>query len=510
VAGRALGLDLDRADGVILAAGALAVGVFRLAEQRIAGAVGLPLDDGWIHLRLARNLAAGQGFAINPGEPVAASTGPLWTIALAVLLQLGLPAVAAAKALGLACHAATGLVARRLAREAGLRPSLALAAGLGTVGLARLVWGALSGMEVPLAALLIGISAWAVAAGRPDTAALSLGLATLARPEAGLLALLHVLGARDARGALRRFGLTMLVVAPQVGFSLGTVGRLVPAPAAAKATGGLIGGLEGLGADWAESGRLAAAYLGEWIGVLASDHVVLPWLLPVGLVALRRHPLRWLAAGLVLHPLAVAIVAPYRGPGFQTGRYSSHLLPLVVLVACVGLAHVLPRVPGRAARAAVLAGLLLALAWRLPAAAEGYAWGVQNINAMQVWLGRWIADQTPRDTVLAVNDIGAITYFGDRRIIDLVGLATPEILPYRRQGDAGLLRYLAERCPEYLVIFPTWYPELAGRGDLFRPMTAVTLPHNVVAGGTTMVVYQTVWHRDWKPAPAACPGRLAG
>jgi hypothetical protein len=34
---------------------------------------GFPLDDSWIHLTFARNLARGWGFAYNQGEPVAGS-----------------------------------------------------------------------------------------------------------------------------------------------------------------------------------------------------------------------------------------------------------------------------------------------------------------------------------------------------------------------------------------------------------------------------------------------------
>ena len=147
---------------------------------------------------------------------------------------------------------------------------------------------------------------------------------------------------------------------------------------------------------------------------------------------------------------------------------------------------------------------------RLPAGADAYAWGVQNINAMQVELGRWVAAHTPPDTLIALNDLGALSYFGERRVIDLVGLATPEILPYRRQGEDGLLRYLGRRCPEYLVIFPAWFPGLAARADLFRPVTGVTLAHNVVAGAATMTVYETAWHRARQPAPLACPAALGG
>ena len=40
---------------------------------------GFPLDDSWIHLTFAHNLARGWGFAYNQGEPVAGSTAPLWT-----------------------------------------------------------------------------------------------------------------------------------------------------------------------------------------------------------------------------------------------------------------------------------------------------------------------------------------------------------------------------------------------------------------------------------------------
>jgi hypothetical protein len=37
---------------------------------------------------MARNLATGKGFAFNPGEPVAESTGPLYTFILAFFYAL--------------------------------------------------------------------------------------------------------------------------------------------------------------------------------------------------------------------------------------------------------------------------------------------------------------------------------------------------------------------------------------------------------------------------------------
>jgi hypothetical protein len=115
---------------------------------------------------------------------------------------------------------------------------------------------------------------------------------------------------------------------------------------------------------------------------------------------------------------------------------------------------------------------------------------VQNINAMQVHLGRWVDAHLPRTATLALNDVGAIAYFSRRPVLDLMGLVTPEIRPYRRQGEAGVLRFIAERCPDVVIVFPTWFPEFTARRDLLTPIYRVRLPRNEVSGGPEMVVYR--------------------
>jgi hypothetical protein len=498
--GRLRRLSLDGDDAVLVAAAVLVLAGFTLAEHQIAGRVGLPLDDGWIHLRVATNLARGHGFGVNPGEPVAVSTAPLWTLSLAGAISLGVPGLLAAKALGVAAYLATALLTRRAALGAGAGRGSALAAGLAAVGLGRLAWGALSGMEVPLAAALVAATVVSVLRGRPGIASIALGLATLARPEAGLLIPFHALGARRLRAAIGRVAVAGLILLPAVAFNLRTVGWIVPSTAIAKVEGGLLGHTEGLGGAWRVGLTRAPAYLVEWIRLLFADHAALPVLGLVGLVVARRGALRWLGLVLVLHPLAVGLLAPYRGPAFQTGRYSSHLLPLALVLAAVGLHAVLTEIQRRGwpGRAVLIVGLGLGLGLGVGTwpAARSYAWGVQNIEAMQVTLGRWVATETAPDAVLAVNDIGALSYFGNRRILDLMGLATPSLLPYRRQGQAGIVRYVESRCPDYLVIFPDWFPELVARTDLLDPITRVQLSHNEVAGAAEMVVYDTVWRRD--------------
>jgi len=159
----------------------------------------------------------------------------------------------------------------------------------------------------------------------------------------------------------------------------------------------------------------------------------------------------------------------------------------------VALAGVTALGPWRLMRPALAGGLLAAALWTLPSAATRYAWAVQNIEAMQVQLGRWIAANTPPGSRVALNDVGAIAYVSRREVVDVMGLVTPAIIAYRQNGEPGILRYLERTCPDYLVIFPAWFPMLSAMTDRFRPIYRITLAHNTVAGADEMVVYKTPW-----------------
>jgi hypothetical protein len=480
----------SRADLVVALAAILPLALFVLTERTVAGGAGFPLDDSWIHLHFARNLAEGAGFAYNPGRPVAGSTAPLWTLLLAAGALPAGASVTMAKVLGIACALGAAVLTRRAAQAWGAPPTVAVVAGVALLWAGPIVWGALSGMEVTLAALLVAAALVAHAAERAWLTAALGGLAVTARPEAALLIPFLLLSRPLTPARLAAFVLVpAVIVAPMVAFSYATVGALYPATAAAKVEGGLIGWLGGLGEPLTLTLALRPwAFLREWVSWLGRTHVLLPLLLlPAIVLAWRRRgrALGILALALLAHPLGMALLAPYRGPGFQEGRYSIHLLPLALVVLAVGLGTALQR----RRRVALLAWLALAL-WALVPAAERYAWGVQNIEAMQVRLGHWVAANTPPRARLALNDIGAIAYVSRREIVDLMGLVTPEILPYRRQGEEGVIRFVSQICPDYLIIFPAWFPRLAGRADLLEPLQRVRLERVEVSGGPEMVVYR--------------------
>jgi arabinofuranosyltransferase len=481
----------DHRDDLLVAlAAALPLAWLLLRERAIAGAMGFPLDDSWIHLHFARNLADGAGFVYNPGEPVSGSTAPLWTLLLAAGAVIGGASLAMAKTLGVAAAVGAALVVRRAASAFGAPPATAVVAAVTLLWTGAMAWGALSGMEVPLAALLVAAALLGLARDATCMTASAGALATLARPEAiVLLPLLIVARPLTLRRVLVFVGVTGVVLAPFVAFSYATVGRPLPATAIAKVEGGLLGWLGGIRepalVTWLTRPRDFGV---DWLRWLLETHPLLPLALPGAALAWWRcgRALGVLALGLIAHPIAMALLAPYRGPAFQEGRYSIHLLPIAAVVLAAGLGK------GCRPRPVALAATLVAAVIALAPAAERYAWGVQNINAMQVHLGRWLDEHAPRSATLAVNDIGAIAFFSRRPVVDLMGLVTPEILAYRREGESGVIRYIGQRCPDYVVIFPTWFPGLAERRDLLVRVYAVRLERNEVSGGPEMVVYRLV------------------
>jgi len=486
-----------RDDLLVVLATALSLTIFLARERMIAGTAGFPLDDSWIHLNFARNLAEGAGFAYNPGVPVAGSTAPLWTLLLAVGARVAGASIIMAKTLGVAAALGAALLLRRAVLAWGASRPTALVAATALCWSGPFAWGALSGMEVTLAALLVTIAMLALARGRLTLTALSGALATLARPEAIVLLPLLAFSRRPTAKRLTRFAaIVFVVLVPFVAFCWATTGTPIPATASAKVEGGLLGRLIGI----LEPARLTwierpLAFAREWVDWLALAHPVLPLALPLPLIALAWPRSRALGiAGLVLlvHPLAMALLAPYRGPGFQEGRYSIHVLPIAIVVLSVAWTTFAEQLRWRRALLASTVGVLylaVALATLVPAAGR-YAWGVQNINAMQVHLGHWVDQHLPRTATLAVNDIGAIAYFSRRPVIDLMGLVTPEIRPYRREGEVGVLRFITERCPDAVIIFPEWFPQIAAMHELLIPIYSVRLEHNEVSGGPEMVVYR--------------------
>jgi arabinofuranosyltransferase len=513
---------------LLLLAGLVACLRYLFAEiSRLKGGLGFPLDDSWIHLQFARNLAHGAGLSYNPGELVPGSTAPLWTALLALLFLLPGSVVVWTKLLGVALYLAGIDATWRLSRELGLPRGLAaLASGL-TLATSWLVWSALSGMEIPLFVLL---SLWGMILhvgeradpGRPPLSLAVLAVAVLARPEGLLLLLLAFLdrllvftadpgppGGPVERTRWRRpsfqillagAGLAACALAGSFLFYGWAGGSVLPTTYAAK--GG--GEVRSLLPDF--------RYLSNVLGLFFRPQ---PWstlLAGAGAVALAGRlgtsrdrgllPALWLF-GL---PLAYSLLTP--GPTRMLGnfgRYYFPLFPVLTVLAALGLEPVTRlRLPPALRAILGTVGAAVVLAPTIAVLVQGqtfYAQNVANVQESDVAIARWLAGRIPPGAVLAVNDIGAIKYLLPNPIVDLASIATPEIgREVQRATAAGapwseaMMAALERRHPDYVVIFPSWFPNLA-RDPRFRPLYALPIQGNITMGGNEIVVYATPWTR---------------
>jgi len=510
---------------LLLLAGLVACLRYLFAEvARLKGGLGFPLDDSWIHLQFARNLAAGAGLSYNPGELVTGSTAPLWTALLAALFPLPGSVIVWTKLLGVVLYLAGIDATWRLARELGLGRGLAaLAAGL-TLSTSWLVWAALSGMEIPLFVLL---SLWGMilhlreraSPERPPLSLAVLAVAVLARPEGLLLLLLAGLdrllvfqeaaeetaaGPRWRRPALRPLlagaALAACALAGPCLFYAWAGGSVLPTTYAAK--GG--GAVRHLMPDF--------RYLSNVLGLFFRPQ---PWatLLAAGGAAALAGRLgtprdRGLLPALWLFglPLAYSLLTP--GTNKMLGNFGRYYFPLFPVLAVLAALTLEPatrlRLPPALRVVLGTAGALVLLAPTVAVLIQVEAFYVQNVANVQesdVAVAQWLAGRVPADAVLAVNDIGAIKYLLPNRIVDLASIATPEIgrevqkaVAAGTPWDDAMMAALERQHPDYVVIFPTWFPGL-GRDRRFQLIFTLPIQGNIPMGGNEIMVYSTPWTR---------------
>lgn len=494
--------------------------------------IGFPLDDSWIHLQFARNLVAGDGLSFNPGELVTGSTAPLWTALLSILFLLPSKLVFSTKVLGVTLHLLMVHASGRLGRELGLSRATAAVGATMVAYTYWLVWSALSGMEIPLFTLL---SLWGMILhlreradpGRPPLALGVIGLSVLARPEGALLLCLAVADRllagvrRDPKGNLffarppwkalaKGLALALVAMVPTLLFYWWAGDSPLPTTFGAKT----------------DAGRTLlpnTQYIYLVLGIFFKPHPYLTLLAAAGAVIMVKRlgsphdrgvlPALWILAMPVVYSLMTPI-----GRHMLVGNFGRYYFPLFPPLVVVGLVGLVPLARGlgslwtfgwksKTVRIPVRALLLVLLLWPTLATlvknVQLYTRNVRNVASSDVAMGHWVRENLPAEAVLAVQDIGAIKFFAPQRIIDLVGLVSPDIQSYIQQatnesdplGQLGVEKYLEEKRPDFIVAYPAWHPRITNDRSRFKPIYRLEIPENITMAGEEMIVYITPWNR---------------
>ena len=400
-----------------------------------------PIDDAYITFRYARNLADGLGLVYNPGEWVLGTTTPLWALVLSAAYRLGLTDLPwDATVISAVCDAVTVMLILRLCRSLGWWPRGASLVGLAWAINPMSVAFATGGMETSLF-VLMALAALSLAASRRHFAVATFlaGLATLVRPEGGLLAATLVGWTWLVERKLSWTSLAAPIAAAGPIGAAGLVfflryGSPLPHSIAAKSVAyEPAGPFDNLLVLILQAGLPGwSTYILAALPTAASVILVLFGL--SSFVLLGRHAVVWMQSKRVAwQPFAVfalLYIGFYAIVGLRGVRlFNWYLLPIepfYLLAAAAGLARL------GSMRSSLIAGVLLL--WQLPAIdwqRPPLPTGETLLREQMLFnVGASLAQSLSPDAVIAAPEIGALGFSSNLRILDTVGLVSPSALRY--------------------------------------------------------------------------------
>ncbi|MBD3165344.1 hypothetical protein GF324_01985, partial [bacterium] len=164
-------------------------GLLMLIYHAVGRSAGMPfmltLDDSYIHLTLARNLAETGVLGLNPGEGGGGSSSAAWTFLLTLFYKFGAKLDVTAWGMSAVFGLLSGWAAGRLARVV-LEGWYAWAAGLAMAMSGMMIANALTGMETTAALFFFLVALERSVSGSPVAAALLFAVGSLFRPELAL------------------------------------------------------------------------------------------------------------------------------------------------------------------------------------------------------------------------------------------------------------------------------------------------------------------------------------
>ena len=411
-------------------------------------------DDAYITMRYSRNLSSLGAMSYNPPDAVLGTSTPLWTWILAAGELAGVRP--STTAIGASAAADVGSIV--LIMTSPVAGSLgALAASAAIAAWPAYVAYAVSGMETSLYVLTVVafVAALTRKSGAVWPAAVAASAAALCRPDGALLVVLGggwLLATVSAAAAARFVAICALLCAPWALYATARFGSFVPMSVHAKAAAG---------DPWFLSLVNVKSYF------FHGGYAALSVAAIAGFVAIARHGQAfWRVWSLWAWSYLGAMTAANGFTHFPW--YFVPLLPIYVGAAAVAFEEAASRVApaarhlsgagARTAAAGVIGAVLLA---RMPALETHLNAGAAGREALYARVAAQLAAIDAGCTV-AATEIGTIGYYYPGRVLDLVGLVSPEAVG--RPAET----VLAESRARWLVTYDTHFPRDVARAEPFR------------------------------------------
>lgn len=416
------------------------------------------VDDAFIYLRVAENLASGTGMVYNAGEYSNAVTSPIYTLILAALCRIagaGPHNLLAAYFIGMAgIPIVLYLVFRKESRILAILISLAV---MSDAVLLKSV-----GLETSCFLFTVLAAAYAFQSKRYVACGFLCGLAGLMRTEGVALivviCLINLLIHR--RMAWASLFLFIAIITPWAIFSLCYFNTLIPNSVIIKTT---------------QSEMLSYDSNIVWLFEFLKQSGF-PWLtLPlsiIGLICIGRDLFRGREFGAVVVAFTLIQISVYSVMDapvyywyFALGNMAINICIVIAVYRVIGFGMRL-----WSQRSSFEAGLkkkrfdlipstIIVAFCIIISGASPLSWpSPYRLADDYREVGTWIADHTDLSAEVACVEIGYIGYYSQRPVCDMAGLLHKEAVDHLRAGDSAW--WLTAHTPEVVVMHvPPWLGE---------------------------------------------------
>jgi hypothetical protein len=182
-------------------------------------------------------------------------------------------------------------------------------------------------------------------------------------------------------------------------------------------------------------------------------------------------------------------------------RYEAYLVALGIFVIAIGICEYIPpkftfkidrrQIPKYTAITLVMLLLLSPLGKRAKDSLKYTPQATTNIYEQQYQMGLFLREFYQGKTI-AANDIGAIDYLADIAILDLWGLANMDVAKLIREGsyDTQQIYDLAkQKNVKIAIVYDIWFEIYGGIPSQWIKVGEWKIPNNVVCGSDTVSFY---------------------
>ncbi|HAY34402.1 MAG TPA: hypothetical protein PK536_10685 [Ignavibacteria bacterium] len=446
-----------------------------------------PLDDPWIHLTFGKNLVDYFSFSYFKNEMVTAgSTSPLYTILVAVGFLIVDNEMILSYALGVGFFAFASLAFYKLSMFEFDRENLfALLCTLIFIIDKWMNFISLSGMETTMFIFLLLACAYFYRIRKPVPFAVFLGLIMWTRPDgvafiaAVILDYILVRFYSKDQLNLKLFSAKDLKI---IGVIFGAIigayflmnfmlsGTLLPNTYNAKLTY--------YSPEFRSRWDFLSIEVWDYFKEGAYYVIMLGFIFSFGKLIYDLYKKTYNQNTLyIAFALIMVFIYWYNLPyAHRFGRYMMPVIPFFILVGTLGFrdfARISNKYTSNALFSRSLFYILISITYFMGVKnydenREQYALQCRYIHDRQVLAAQWFKKYSKEGDVIATHDVGAIGYYSGRKVVDVAGLVTPELIS--KINDRNYVEYMTDYLKNngvtHLAFLREWY-RVANQNPLY-------------------------------------------